>query len=108
MAVVLRLARHGQKKKPSYRIVVADKQARRDGRFIEIIGLYNPVQQPPIVTLKEDKVRKWLADGAKATVTVASLIKKNFPGLIEEKEKHQKSKIQAARKARKTRAAARG
>ena len=105
MAVVLRLARHGQKKKPAYRIVAADKQAKRDGRFLEIVGIYNPLQQPPAVTLKEDKIRKWLADGAKATLTVASLIKKNFPGLIEDKEKHQKEKIQAARKARKERAA---
>ena len=106
MAVVLRLARHGQKKKPSYRVVAADKQARRDGRFIEIVGLYNPVQQPPVISLKEDKIRKWIAEGATTTLTVASLIRKQFPGLLEEKEKHQKAKVLAKRQARKARAKA--
>lgn len=101
MAVVLRLARHGQKKRPTYRIVAADRQARRDGRFIEILGTYNPVVEPAAVTLKEDRIRHWVGEGAKQSALVRSLIKKNIPGLVEEKETLQREKIQARRKKRK-------
>lgn len=104
---MLRLARHGQKKRPFYRIVAADKQCRRDGRFIEVVGVYNPMLTPAAVTLKEDKIKKWLGVGAKPTQLVRSLIVKSFPGLVEDREKHQLTKLQKARKARKQRAAAR-
>ncbi len=107
MAVTLRLARHGQKKRPYYRIVAADKECRRDGRFIQVVGTYNPMTDPPAVTLKEDVVRKWLSNGAKATLKVRSLISKNIPGLIEGRETHQREKLQQQRKARKQRQAAR-
>lgn len=107
MAVTLRLAKFGHKKKLHYRIVAAEKTKKRDGRFIEILGTYNPRTNPPSVTLKEDKVQKWMATGAQLTIKVRDIIKRRIPGLVEGREKHQLSKIQAARKARKERAAAR-
>ncbi|NMC62504.1 MAG: 30S ribosomal protein S16 [SAR324 cluster bacterium] len=108
MSVMLRLARHGQKKRPFYRIVAASKQARRDGRFIEIVGNYDPLSNPPAVTLKEDRIRYWVGVGAKATASVQTLIKKNIPNLLEDREAHKKQKIIAARKARKARLSAKG
>lgn len=106
MAVILRLARHGQRNRPHYRIVAADKQKKRDGRFLEIIGLYNSLKNPPAFSLKEEKVRKWIEQGAKPSQLVGDLIKKTIPGLLEERIKHQKERILAARRKRKTRAAA--
>ncbi|MEW5722017.1 MAG: 30S ribosomal protein S16 [Thermodesulfobacteriota bacterium] len=76
MAVKIRLARMGAKKKPYYRVVVADIEAKRDGRFLEIIGTYDPNQNPASVKIKQDRLREWLAKGARPTSTVASLIKK--------------------------------
>ena len=105
MAVKIRLARHGQKKRPFYRIVATEAEARRDGRFIEIVGTYNPMTEPATITLKEEAVRKWVAAGAKATPKVRDIIIKNIPGLIEEKETAQRNKIQERRKARKERQA---
>lgn len=75
MAVKIRLARHGAKKKPFYRIVVADSESPRDGRFIETIGTYDPLKQPAAVDIKEERVKYWLSQGAKPTDTVRSLIK---------------------------------
>lgn len=74
MAVKIRLARHGAKKAPYYRIVVADSRARRDGRYIEQVGSYNPCTTPAAVTLDLEKVDAWVAKGAKPTDTVARLI----------------------------------
>ena len=74
MAVKIRLARHGAKKRPYYRVVVADAQARRDGRFIEEVGRYNPVADPQVVTLDMEKIDKWLKNGAQPTDTVKRLI----------------------------------
>ncbi len=105
MSVILRLARHGQRNRPQYRIVAADKQKKRDGRFIEILGLYDNLLNPPKVTLKEDKIRKWISLGAKPSQLVGDLIKKNFPGLLEDRIKHQRERIVAARRKRKKRAA---
>lgn len=73
MAVKIRLARHGAKKAPYYRIVVADSRARRDGRFIEQVGSYNPTT-PKHVNIDLEKVDKWIADGAQPSDTVARLI----------------------------------
>lgn len=101
MAVTLRLARHGQKKRPFYRIVAAEKTARRDGRYLEIVGTYNPMVNPPVVNLKEDKIRNWVGAGAQQSELVKSLIKKNIPGLIEEREESKLKKIQDRRKKRK-------
>ena len=106
MAVTLRLARHGQKKRPFYRIVAAEKQARRDGRFLEIVGTYNPMTVPATISLKEDAVKRWVSVGAQTSQTVRDIIIKNLPGVMEARESHQLAKIQAKRKARKQRLAA--
>jgi small subunit ribosomal protein S16 len=76
MAVKIRLARHGAKKRPFYRIVVADRESRRDGRFIEIVGTYNPLKEPADVSLNNDRIAYWLEKGAKPTDTVRNIIKR--------------------------------
>ena len=75
MAVKNRLARHGAKKRPYYRIVVADSRCPRDGKFIEEVGRYNPLVDPAMIKLDMEAVDKWLANGAQPTDTVAALIK---------------------------------
>lgn len=74
MAVKIRLARHGAKKRPYYRIVVANAQAPRDGRFIEEVGRYNPCVEPAMVQFDMEKVDKWISNGAQPTDTVARLL----------------------------------
>ena len=74
MAVKLRLTRVGKTKQPQYRIVAADSRSPRDGRFIEIIGQYNPRQEPSVVNLDADKAAKYLAQGAQPTERVAKLL----------------------------------
>lgn len=74
MAVKIRLARHGAKKRPYYRIVVADSRCPRDGKFIEEIGRYNPCSNPAMVEFNMEKVDRWIASGAKPTDTVAALL----------------------------------
>jgi small subunit ribosomal protein S16 len=76
MAVKIRLARHGAKKRPFYRIVVADSEAARDGRFLEKVGTYNPLLEPAEVHLNSDRIRYWMDQGAIPTDTVKSLLKK--------------------------------
>ena len=76
MAVKIRLQRHGSKKRPFYRLVAADSRARRDGRYLEIIGTYNPTTEPATVKIDEDKARKWLNEGAQTTDTVKNLFAK--------------------------------
>ena len=76
MAVKIRLARHGATKRPFYRIVVADSQCKRDGRFLENVGTYNPLTEPVQVTLKTERVQYWLQQGAIPTDTVKTLLKK--------------------------------
>jgi len=76
MAVKIRLARHGAKKRPFYRVVVADGESPRDGRFIETVGTYNPLQDPAEVTLKTERVKYWLGQGALPSDTVRSLLKR--------------------------------
>ncbi|MDR6997931.1 MULTISPECIES: 30S ribosomal protein S16 [Bacillaceae] len=73
MAVKIRLKRMGAKKTPFYRIVVADSRSPRDGRYIEIVGTYNPVAQPAQVQINEELALKWLQDGAKPSDTVRNL-----------------------------------
>ena len=79
MSVKIRLARHGAKKKPFYRIVVADSESPRDGRFLEAVGTYNPLKDPAEVTLKGERITYWIGKGAIPTDTVRSLIKKEAP-----------------------------
>ena len=76
MAVVIRLRREGSKNKPYYRIVVADSRHRRDGRFLELVGTYNPRQDGENFTLTMPRVDYWLSVGAQPSETVASMIKK--------------------------------
>ena len=75
MAVKLRLTRVGSKKNPIYRVVVADSRSPRDGRFIEIVGRYNPQTEPSTIELDEAKVKEWLSKGAQPTESVARLLK---------------------------------
>ncbi len=79
MSLRIRLARHGAKKRPFYRIVVANSEAKRDGRFIDIIGTYDPNCNPAAITIKSDLLAQWQSRGAKPTATVASLLKKATP-----------------------------
>lgn len=76
MAVKIRLRRMGAKKAPFYRIVVADSRYPRDGRFIEEIGYYNPLQDPAELKLDTEKAQKWISNGAQPTDTVKALLKK--------------------------------
>jgi small subunit ribosomal protein S16 len=76
MAVHIRLARHGRKKMPVYRIVVADSRMPRDGRFIEVVGTYAPQQAEGELRINQEKVDSWVSKGAVPTDTVARLIKK--------------------------------
>ena len=76
MSVKIRLARHGAKKRPYYRIVVADSESPRDGRFLETVGSYNPLPETAEVSLKSDRIRYWIDQGAIPTDTVKSLLKK--------------------------------
>ncbi|MFN0026508.1 MAG: 30S ribosomal protein S16 [Acidimicrobiales bacterium] len=75
MAVKLRLMRMGKKKQPTYRVVAADGRSPRDGRFIEIVGSYDPRQEPSGITIDNDKAVRWLRQGAQPTETVAKLLK---------------------------------
>ena len=77
MAVKIRLKRMGSKQKPFYRIVAADSRSPRDGRFIEILGTYNPIVKENNVTVNEELVEKWINNGAQPTDTVKSLLSKN-------------------------------
>lgn len=76
MAVTIRLTRMGAKKKPFYRVVVADSRFPRDGRFIDVVGSYDPHPNPPAINLNREKIDAWLKRGAHPTTTVKSLMKK--------------------------------
>jgi len=81
MAVKIRLKRMGAKKRPFYRVVVADSRSPRDGRIIEQIGTYNPVAQPAEVSIDEEKALNWLSNGAQPSDTVRNLFSKQ--GIME-------------------------
>ena len=74
MAVSIRLRRAGSSRRPAYRVVVADSRSPRDGRFIEIIGHYNPLTQPPTVKIDRAKAEQWIKQGAQASNTVKKLL----------------------------------
>ena len=76
MPVKIRLARHGAKKRPFYRIVVADSESPRDGKYLENVGTYNPLIDPAEVSLKQKRIKYWIDQGAIPTTTVKSLLKK--------------------------------
>ena len=75
MAVHMRLTRVGSKKNPIYRVVVADSRSPRDGRFLEIVGRYNPQTEPSTIELDEEKVKDWLGKGAQPSAAVGRLLK---------------------------------
>ena len=76
MAVKLRLKRMGSKQKPFYRIVASDSRSPRDGKFIELVGTYNPIKGQEVVTVDEEKALKWLNNGAEPTDTVRNILSK--------------------------------
>ena len=76
MAVKIRLARHGTKKKPFYRIVVADIESPRNGKYLEKVGTYDPLFDPAKVSLNNERIQYWIDQGAKPTNTVKSLLKR--------------------------------
>ena len=82
MAVKIRLKRMGAKKAPFYRIVVADSRSPRDGRFIEEIGYYNPMEEPKVVKVDADKAKDWISKGAQPTDTVKNSIQKTWCSVI--------------------------
>jgi small subunit ribosomal protein S16 len=75
--LMIRLARFGAKKKPSYRVVVIEKERARNSRSVEVVGFYNPVTQPMTVKLEHDRIEYWRNNGAQPSETVARLLKKN-------------------------------
>ena len=77
MAVRLRLARGGRHKRPLYRVVAADSRMPRDGRFLEIVGTFDPFKNPALPELKQDRVLDWLKKGAQPTVTVRTLLRRS-------------------------------
>jgi small subunit ribosomal protein S16 len=76
MAVRIRLTRLGKKKKPFYRIIVANSENKRDGKFLDVVGTYDPCKEPAAITFDNTKLQDWLGKGALPTTTVKSLIKK--------------------------------
>ena len=97
MAVRIRLKRLGAKKRPFYRVVVADQRSPRDGRFIENIGLYHPRNEPSRIEIDADKARAWLAKGAQPTETVAKLL--TIAGIEELGERKRSAKERRAKAA---------
>lgn len=77
MATTIRLTRMGRKKRPFYRVVVADSRMPRDGRFLDILGTYAPLIEPPAIDIDESKALYWLSKGAKASDTVRQLLRKS-------------------------------
>ncbi len=73
--LAIKLMRTGAKKKPSYRVVVKEKQSKRDGAYLENLGTYNPTREPAEINLKMDRIRYWIQNGAQPTETVSRLIK---------------------------------
>ncbi len=78
MAVRIRLARHGTTNRPFYRIVAANSQSPRDGRYIELLGTYDALQDPAVVALKPERINYWLSVGAKPSDTVKSIFKRHM------------------------------
>ena len=80
MAVRIRLTRLGKKKKPFYRIIVADSESKRDGKFLDVVGTYDPLQNPAAIKIDNEKLQEWIGKGALPTTTVKSLIGKTVAG----------------------------
>lgn len=106
MAVKIRLARHGAKKRPYYRVVVADGRMPRDGRYIELVGRYNPLTTPKVIDLDLEKIDEWIARGAQPSNAVAHLIAAARSDAPAPEKKQKPSKKAAARAAAEAEAAA--
>lgn len=106
MAVKIRLARHGAKKRPYYRVVVADGRMPRDGRYIELVGRYNPLTTPKVIDLDLEKIDEWIARGAQPSNAVAHLIDVACSDAPAPEKKQKPSKKAAARAAAEAEAAA--
>ena len=76
---MIRMARFGAKKKPTYRLVVIDKERARDSRAVEVVGTYNPISKPKAINLKHERIAHWMKNGAQPSDTVARLLKNNPP-----------------------------
>ncbi len=83
MAVRIRLTRLGRKKKPFYRIIVANSENKRDGKFLDVVGTYDPCKEPAAITFDNTKLQDWLGKGALPTTTVKSLMKKAATPAVE-------------------------
>ena len=79
MAIKVRMARAGNRNRPFFRVVVADERCPRDGSFIEMVGSYDPTQDPAAVTLKMERIEHWISKGAKPSQTVSELMRRNKP-----------------------------
>ena len=77
--LMIRMARFGAKKKPTYRLVVIDKERARDSRAVEVVGTYNPISKPKAINLKHERIAHWMKNGAQPSDTVARLLKNNPP-----------------------------
>ena len=100
MAVHLRLARTGRHKRPMYRVIAADSRKPRDGRFLEILGIFDPLKNPAVPVLKSERVLSWLRHGAQPTVTVRTLLKRHGSG-----KSSRPRKLRRARRRRRARRA---
>lgn len=96
MAVHLRLARTGRHKRPMYRVIAADSRKPRDGRFLEILGIFDPLKNPAVPVLKSERVLSWLRHGAQPTVTVRTLLKRH--GVWKEFETEKSAKVEKTAK----------
>ncbi len=94
MAVKIRLKRMGAKKRPFYRVVVADARSPRDGRFIEMVGYYDPLPDPVVVKLQDDRIRYWMATGARPSDAVRELLERQ--GMLEARPRRVRSAGAAA------------
>lgn len=91
MAATIRLARHGAKKRPFYRVVVADRRSARNGRKIEQVGLYDPRVEPERIEFETERLAEWLKRGAKPSLTVSQLIKRSGIELSQEQSSTQEA-----------------
>ena len=103
MSVVIRMTRFGRHKKPFYRIVVADRDMPRDGRFLEQVGIVDPLAKETMVKINEERIKYWIGVGAKPSDTVAQIIEKQIPGYWSGLEEKRLAKIRSTRAARKAR-----
>jgi small subunit ribosomal protein S16 len=99
MSVVIRLRRAGSRKRPFYHMVVADSRMRRDGRFIETVGFYNPMSRPEVIEFQAERIADWVKKGAQPSETVDRLIKRKIKGGTNTSQKDRKRNTKATKPA---------